>query len=92
MDTESNNHIIEIELNEGISSIDNLNEFVQQIIGSITRNISYYTNNNSSSFTNVDPHGSSNEIIFLNLISWASTTEEKNKKININLFHAMGLI
>lgn len=51
MDTESNSHVIEIELNEGISSIDNLNEFVQQIIGSITRNISYYTNNNSSSFT-----------------------------------------
>lgn len=51
MDTESNSHVIEIELNEGISSIDNLNEFIQQIIGSITRNISYYTNNNSSSFT-----------------------------------------
>jgi len=51
MDTESNSHVIEIELNEGISNIDNLNEFIQQIIGSITRNISYYTNNNSSSFT-----------------------------------------
>ena len=51
MDTESNSHVIEIELNEGISSIDNLNEFIQQIIGSITRNISYYTNNNSSTFT-----------------------------------------
>ena len=51
METESNSQVIEIELNEGISNVNNLNQFIQQIIGSITRNISYYTNNNSSSFT-----------------------------------------
>jgi regulator of RNase E activity RraB len=71
MDTESNSQIIEIELNEGISNIDNLNEFIQQIIGSITRNISYYTNGaNSSTFT-----------IEYEIINNESEEQSDNKKI-----------
>ena len=39
MDIESNDRVIEIELTDNITNIENLNDFIHQIIRSITENI-----------------------------------------------------
>ena len=53
MDTSSNSHIIEIELTEDITNINNLDDFIHDLINSITQNINNLSggNNNQSSFT-----------------------------------------
>lgn len=50
MDIESNDRVIEIELTDNITNIENLNDFIHQIIRSITENITT-GDNNEASFT-----------------------------------------
>tara|TARA_B100001059_G_C17767393_1_gene546399 strand:+ start:640 stop:1101 length:462 start_codon:yes stop_codon:yes gene_type:complete len=53
MDTSSNTQVIEIELTENITNINNLDDFIHDLINSITQNINNLSggNNNQSSFT-----------------------------------------
>ena len=48
MDIESNDRVIEIELTDNITNIENLNDFIHQIIRSITENITTGENNEAS--------------------------------------------
>ena len=53
MDTSSNSHTLEIELTEDITNITNLDDFIQDLMNSITQNINNLSggNNNQSSFS-----------------------------------------